>query len=179
MVGSFELSRSWTSCASGLWNQSNLPLIVCGVGEDGTCHHYYSLQPSKLSNENKNKNAPVTVLDHVENTNVGRSFCIAYAGEDDEKVRNNGILEAMHVIVGYRATRHGKEDDNEYVRLVTISQQPVKKEVFCCNFRGANRLRHEYKALAVSNNLGDDSLCLEVQAHESCVDKPRSWDNAK
>jgi hypothetical protein len=147
-------------------NQSNLPLIVCWVGEDGSCHHYYSLQPSKLTLANEN--APVTVLDHVENTNVGHSFCIAYAGEDDEKVRNNEKLEAVHVIGGYRPTRHGKEDDEEYVHLVTISQQPAKKEVFCCDFRGANRLRHEYKA--VGNNLDDDSLCWVVQAHESCVD---------
>jgi hypothetical protein len=149
-------------------NLSNLPLIVTWVGEDGSCHHFYSLEPSKLMVNNDELPAPVTVLDHVENTCVGHAFCIAYAGDDDDKVRNSKKLEGIHVIGGYRPTLHGKEDDDEYVHLVTISQRPAKKEVICCNWKGINRLGHEYKS--VGNNVDDDSLCWVVQAHESCVD---------
>jgi hypothetical protein len=145
-------------------NQSKLPLILSWVAENGSIHHFYSLRPAEILE------GPVTSLDHIENTNLGHSFCIAHCGSQEASIRESKQLDPKYVVGGYRPDhvfqKDVAEDDKKYIHLVTISQQPAKK-LICCkpngNLRGSPSAQEE-----VGNDF--DDLCWVVSAKESCVD---------
>ena len=145
-------------------NQSKLPLILSWVAENGKPHHFYSLNPAEVLE------GPVTSLDHVENTNLGHAFCIAHVGSEEERIRKDKILDPKYVVGGYRPDFIGqdiKEDDKDYIHLVTISQKPAKK-LICCSPSGGNNLRGSHQEEEVGNDF--DDLCWIVEAKESCID---------
>ncbi|CAB9502100.1 expressed unknown protein [Seminavis robusta] len=149
-------------------NQSKLPLILSWISENGQCHHFYSLKPSQMLME-----APVTALDHVENTCVGHSFCIAHVGADEERVKKDKKLEPRFVVGGYRPTRAievNEDNRDQYVHLVTISRQTPTKEVMCCGSGGPFLRNNKQQVVPVSNDDDDDNLCWVVTAIESKVD---------
>ena len=146
-------------------NKSTIPLILSWVSEKNQCHHFYSLKPAEIIE------GPVTALDHIENTNVGHSFCIACAGgkEEEEEIRKKGDLDPMFVVGGYRPEKptNKKKDGNDVVQLVTISQRPVKR--FRCCVPASPKLRGSQQQQEDKGNAFDD-LCWVVEVEESEID---------
>lgn len=145
-------------------NQSKLPLILSWVAENGEPHHFYCLKPAEIVE------GPVTALDHVENTHTGHAFCIAHAGEEEEaKIRNDkSRLEPRFVVGGYRPDFVAKEDNKNYVHLVTICQKPSKNKFKCCTPPTNHHLRGSSEQEEVGNDF--DDLCWIVQAKEAQID---------
>lgn len=142
-------------------NKSKIPLLLSWVAENGKCHHFYSLPPAEIIE------GPVTALDHIENTNVGHSFCIACVGskEEEVKIRGNRELDPRFVIGGYRPDKVGIAENNDVqtVQLVTISQRSFKRFRCCPPSSSSLRGRQE------EGNDFDD-LCWSVEAQESEID---------
>jgi len=157
----------------GFRNNSKLPLLLSWVAENGKCHHFYTLQPAQVIE------GPVTALDHIENTNLGHSFCIAYCGDDAEKVKEDKSLDPKYVVGGYKPITIGcdeNEDSKTYAHLVTISQEPTKTWL-CCS-KNSKNLRGSSSS---SNEIGNefDDLCWVVRSQESSVDDKQIKTNHK
>ena len=156
----------------GFRNNSKLPLLLSWVAENGKCHHFYTLKPAQVLE------GPVTARDHIEHTNLGHSFCVAYVGDDEDRVRKEGVLDAKHIIGGYRPDCIGTDDENyekSYAHLVTISQEPVEqKKWMCCSPSKQQYLRGKEE---VGNEF--DDLRWVVRATDSGVDDKQIQTNTK
>ena len=161
----------------GFRNASTHSLLLTWVAENGTCHHFYTLKPSEIID------GPVTALDHIESTNLGHTFCIAFAGDEEDRVRREKVLEPRFVVGGYRPDAIFGGDDKDgskkgYAHLVTISQEPVKNRACClpppCHYhlrRGItndNNNNNNNNNKEIGNNF--DDLCWVVRAKELFVD---------
>ena len=176
--GSLNSKAAGCKVRVGFRNNSKLPLLLSWVAENGKCHHFYTLKPAQILE------GPVTALDHVENTNLGHSFCIAYAGEEEDRVRTEGVLDPKFVVGGYRPVSIQGSDENEgssqYAHLVTISQEAVKRWVCCSpstqHLRGSS-FDDKFSQEEVGNNFFD--LRWVVHARESVVDDKQIKSNQK
>lgn len=173
--GELKSKEAGSSLRVGFRNNSKLPLLLSWVAENGNCHHFYTLQPAQILE------GPVTTHDHIENTNIGHSFCIAYAGDEEGHVRKEALLDHKFVVGGYRPTSIGcaeNEDSKQYAHLVTISQEPVKKWMCCSPSSSSAHLRG---ASSSSEDIGNsfDGLQWVVHASTSAVDDKQIRTNKK
>lgn len=159
----------------GFRNNSKLPLLLSWVAENGKCHHFYTLKPAQVLE------GPVTARDHIEHTNLGHSFCVAYVGDDEDRVRKEGVLDAKHIIGGYRPDVIGADDEKSYAHLVTISQEPVEqKNWMCCSpskqhyLRGTEEVGNEFDDLrwvvrATESGVDDKQIQTDTKTYEKSV----------
>jgi len=155
--------ESGKSVRVGFRNNSNLPLLLVWVADNGTCHHFYTLKPAQIME------GPVNALDHIENTCLGDAFCIAQCPSDQEmnRMKKDQTLDPKYVVGGYRPDALATDDDQEnkkYTHLVTISQQPTKNYI-CCKPPS-----HNLRGSTDNDNNDSDDLCWVVQASHSQVD---------
>jgi hypothetical protein len=129
-------------------NASTVPLFLCWVAENGSLHHFYELAPTTVFTSTSIARTSILLEDdHIEHTQDGHAFCIAYLPEDDETLleeakASESVPDASCIIGGFRPTtlrrqqqqRQGEEDEDdttEPVYLVTISQRP-RRELLPC-----------------------------------------------
>ena len=106
-------------------NHSNETLLLCWMTHKGQPSHFYLLHPTTAGHHatSKKSSFPLT-NDHVENTRVGHTFCLAQA-QDLEQCRRDQSLEKATIVAAYRPL-------TTLPHLVHIEHEPEDKERISC-----------------------------------------------
>ena len=76
-------------------NCTPLPLVLCWVSEQGTPHHFYSLEPFRGRPQD-----PISDRDHLERSSVGHAFVFGHENENPSKATSSKTFDS--ILGGYR-----------------------------------------------------------------------------
>ena len=100
-------------------NELKYPLKLCWVGESGSLHHYYTLEPCSpiISGLNKDGIQIQKKNSHLENTFTGHAFLLAHCPDDSDTEARIG-----KIVGGYRpmVTTLKEEEEEHCIHIITV-----------------------------------------------------------
>lgn len=107
-------------------NELKYPLKLCWVGESGSLHHYYTLEPCSpiISGLNKDGIQIQKKNSHLENTFTGHAFLLAHCPDGSDTEARIG-----KIIGGYRPmeTTLKEEEEDHCIHIITVKERDSKR----------------------------------------------------
>ena len=141
-------------------NCTPLPLVLCWVSEQGTPHHFYSLEPFRGRPQD-----PISDRDHLERSSVGHAFVFGHENENPSKATSSKTFDS--ILGGYRPTKTNTRRGDSDLHIVTIL--PSKPDVRRCCDPQPQRERQYIRIHVESREFDNTPIDTSQKCMDHCV----------